>query len=172
MSRPAVVFAALCPVIAFLLALPAGAADEVLGKFESWDAIASTDGKAKLCYVAGLPQKSEGDYTKRGEASLIISHWPAQKRFYVVEINAGYDYKKGSDATVQIGGHSFRLFTKDASAWTESPQADSALVAAMKAGASMTVVGESSRGTKTTDVYDLSGVTAAIGAIDKACDVK
>ena len=36
----------------------------------------------------------------------------------------------------------------------------------------MKVTGESSRGTKTTDIYDLSGVTAALGAIDKACGVK
>ena len=104
------------------------------GQFEAWDAIATTEGKAKLCYIAGLPQKTEGKYDKRGEVSLIISHWPAQKRFNVVEINAGYDYKKDSDATVQIGSHSFKLFTKGTSAWTDSAQADQALVAATKAG--------------------------------------
>jgi hypothetical protein len=155
-----------------LTAGPVGAADEVLGKFGAWDAVATTQGKAKLCYVAGLPQKSEGRVDKRGETSLIISHWPAQKRFHVVEVNAGYEYKKDSDVTVKIGDRSFRLFTKGTGAWTESAADDEAVSGSMKAGSTMTVTGETARGVKTTDTYDLSGMTAALAAIDKACGTK
>ncbi|MGB1026239.1 MAG: invasion associated locus B family protein, partial [Rhodospirillaceae bacterium] len=39
----------------------------------------------------------------------------------------------------------------------------------MKRGRDMIVKGTSSRGTVTTDTYSLSGVTAAMNAIDKAC---
>jgi len=155
-----------------LAAGPAGAAEELLGKFHDWDAVATTQGKSKLCYVAGLPQKSEGKYDKRGEASIIISHWPAQRRFNVVEINAGYEYKKDSDVMVQIGERNFRLFTKGSSAWTESPAADEAVTGFMKAGTTMSVTGISARGAKTVDIYDLSGITAAMAAIDKACGAK
>jgi hypothetical protein len=155
-----------------LAAGPAGAADEVLGKFGAWDAVATTQGKARLCYVAGLPTKSEGRIDKRGESSIIISHWPAQKRFNVVEVNAGYEYKKDSDVTLRIGEHNFRLFTKGATAWTESAAADEAVSGYMKAGATMMVTGENARGVKTIDTYDLSGMTAAMGAIDKACNAK
>ncbi|HVO17465.1 MAG TPA: invasion associated locus B family protein [Alphaproteobacteria bacterium] len=155
-----------------LVAGPAGAADEVLGKFGAWDAVATTQGKSKLCYVAGLPQKSEGRIDKRGEASVIVSHWPAQRRFNVVEINAGYEFKKDSDVTVKIGDRSFRLFTKGTSAWTESAAADEAVAGFMKAGSTMIVTGETARGARITDIYDLSGMTAAIAAIDKACGVK
>jgi hypothetical protein len=42
-------------------------------------------------------------------------------------------------------------------------------VAALKKGSKLVVHGTSSRGTKTTDTYSLSGVTAAMDAIDKAC---
>jgi hypothetical protein len=171
MRRPALSLA-LAP---FLLLAAAGAvlaADEVLGKFEAWDAVATTDGKAKYCYVAGLPKKSEGKYDKRGEASVIVTHWPGQKRFSVFTVNAGYDYKKDSAVTVKIGGRSFTLFTKGDTAWTESAAADNTVVGFMKAGETMTVTGESARGTQTTDIYDLSGMTAAMGAIDKACGAK
>jgi len=172
MIRPFALPAASILVLLCLAAGPAGAADEVLGKFGAWDAVATTQGKAKLCYVAGLPQKSEGRVDKRGETSIIISHWPAQKRFNVVEINAGYEYKKDSDVTVRIGDRSFRLFTKGTGAWTESAAADEAVSGFMKAGSTMTVIGESSHGVKTTDTYDLSGMTAALAAIDKACGTK
>ncbi|MFO1113388.1 MAG: invasion associated locus B family protein [Rhodospirillales bacterium] len=46
---------------------------------------------------------------------------------------------------------------------------DRAIVAAMKAGQKMTVRGTSARGTITTDTYSLSGFSAALAAIDKAC---
>ena len=42
-------------------------------------------------------------------------------------------------------------------------------VEAMKRGTEMVVRGISSRGTRTTDTYSLSGVTAAMNEIDKAC---
>ena len=44
-----------------------------------------------------------------------------------------------------------------------------ALVDALKAGSQLTVRGTSQRGTDTTDTYSLSGVTAAMAEIDKAC---
>ena len=43
------------------------------------------------------------------------------------------------------------------------------MIRAMKRGSKMTVVGTSSRGTKTTDTYSLSGFTKAKGVIDKNC---
>ncbi|MFO1120388.1 MAG: invasion associated locus B family protein [Rhodospirillales bacterium] len=46
---------------------------------------------------------------------------------------------------------------------------DRAIVAAMKAGKAMIVRGTSARGTLTTDTYSLSGFSAALAAIDKAC---
>ena len=150
----------------------AWAGQDMLGRFEAWDAVSATEGKDKLCYVAGLPKKSEGDYNKRGEASVLVTHWPGQKRFDVITINAGYTYKKDSTVTLKIGSHSFTLFTKGDTAWTESPAADKTVVGYMKAGETMTVTGESSRGTQTVDTYDLSGMTAAMGAIDKACGAK
>jgi hypothetical protein len=71
-----------------------------------------------------------------------------------------------------IDGKQFSLFTDDDTAWGGDAKVDSALVAAMKAGATMIVKGTSARGTLTTDTYSLAGFTAAHKAIDKACDVK
>ena len=158
---------------AFLLlaaASPAGAVDELLDRFQAWDAVATTQGKSKVCYVASLPIKSEGDYERRGEASVLITHWPDQKRFSVLTVNAGYEYKKDSTVTLRIdNNHRFTLFTKGETAWTESPAADNTVAGYMRAGQRMMVTGVSARGTETVDTYDLSGITAAMREIDKAC---
>jgi hypothetical protein len=42
----------------------------------------------------------------------------------------------------------------------------------MKAGTRMIVTGISDKGSKTTDTYSLSGFTAALNAIGRACPAK
>jgi len=57
-------------------------------------------------------------------------------------------------------------------AWSEGPATDRRIVAAMKAGRTMTVTGISSRGTRTVDTYDLTGVTAALKKIGELCKMR
>jgi hypothetical protein len=54
-------------------------------------------------------------------------------------------------------------------AWLASMDDEAGFVAALKKGSKLVVHGTSSRGTKTADTYSLSGVTAAMDTIDKAC---
>lgn len=54
-------------------------------------------------------------------------------------------------------------------AWLASMEDEAKFVAALKNGSKLVVHGTSAKGTKTTDTYSLSGVTAAMAAIDKAC---
>ena len=60
------------------------------------------------------------------------------------------------------------MFSKGDTAWVDTGN-DKKIVAAMKAGQSLKVKGTSWRGTQTEDTYSLSGISAALAAIDKAC---
>jgi invasion protein IalB len=146
----------------------AGAAD-LLDTFNDWSAFAAAEGGNKVCYAGSEPKKQAGDYARRDETYVLVTQRPADQAFDVVSVNAGYAYRKGSEVTVSIGGDSFQLFTDGAHAYAFDAKADKALVEAMKRGASMTVVGTSSRGTPTTDTYSLIGFTAAHQAALKAC---
>ena len=68
----------------------------------------------------------------------------------VVQIVAGYRYEPQSDVTVTIDGKKFTLFFMR-TALMQAVRSDLRLIAAMKRGSKMTIVGTSSRGTKTTD---------------------
>ena len=146
-----------------------GEASDVLGTFGEWTAFADGQGASKLCYMASAPVKKEGKYSNRGEAAVLISHNLADKTFDVVSIVAGYDYQAGEDVLVQVNEKKFTLFSKGDRAWNSDGAADKAMVAAMKKGNSLIVVGTSNRGTRTTDNYSLSGFTKAYEAINKAC---
>ena len=146
----------------------AAAQSKLLSKHADWDASVRAIGKERVCYVSSLPKKSAGDYTKRGEASVIVAHWPKRKRWAEVTINAGYKYKPKSEVVMRIGGANHRLFTNGEQAYAYKGE-DPKLVRAMRAGARMTIIGMSSRGTRTVDTYSLKGISAALKAIDAEC---
>ena len=156
--------------VTLLLIPPCAALAKVveIGAYTDWRAF--TEGA--VCYTGSEPKKAEGKYTSRNQPYVLVSHRPRDKSLGVIEVGAGYTYKKGSEAVVAIGEASFRLFTDGANAWARDAKTDRALVAAMKVGKEMVVKGTSSRGTLTTDTYSLAGFTAAYGAIGKACKVK
>lgn len=148
------------------------AEDKVLGLFGDWGAQTFTEGKNTGCSIWSQPTKSEGKYSKRGAIYAYVTHRPWDKRINEVSFSAGYEFKKGGTVQALIGGQKFTLFTDGETAWSRSAKDDKALVDAMKRGNTMVITGISSRGTKTTDTYSLTGFTKAYQAIGKACNVK
>ena len=138
---------------------------------KNWEAFRVDDDKGRTCFVSSLPTKSVGKYDpdNRGEARVFVSHGPGKAERNVVQFTAGYKHKKHSDVTVNIDGKKFTLFTIEGRAYAESEEDDIAMIRAMKRGSKMTVAGTSSRGTKTTDTYSLSGFTKTKNLIDKTC---
>ena len=138
---------------------------------KDWQAFRVDEDKGRTCFISSIPTKSAGKYDpdNRGEVRVFVSHGPNKAERNVVQFVAGYKHKKHSDVTVNIDGKKFTLFTIEGRAYAESEEDDIAMIRSMKRGKKMTVVGTSSRGTKTTDTYSLSGFTKTKNLIDKTC---
>ena len=147
---------------------------KVLGSFKDWNAFAFEEGGHKVCYMSSQPKKKEPAGAKRGDIYVLVTHRPGEKSFDVVSFIVGYSFKKESEAVVELGGKTIKLFTDGETAWARDADTDKALVAAMKDGKGkpMLMKGTSGRGTKTTDTYSLDGMGEAYGAINAACGVK
>lgn len=166
-----------CCLVSVTFSVGSQAADterQQIGAYEDWTAYKGVKGSKRYCYIGSEPKEAKGDYTRRGPTYVLVTHWPDDNIFGEVSVEAGYPYDTSKDTIVDIGGKSFKLFTKnrnggDGIAWTYEESADEALVKSMKAGATMVVEGTSSRGTKTKDTYSLKGFTAAYDAISEAC---
>ncbi|MBT6276352.1 MAG: hypothetical protein HOI95_19740 [Chromatiales bacterium] len=149
---------------------PASAKD--LGAFGDWNGQSfQVDGEL-VCSMWSQPTLDEGKYTRRGDIFVWITHRPARKKTNRVSFEMGYPVKPGAELTVRIDKEKFELFTDDSTGWNLDEKTDAKMVKAMRAGKSMEVKGISKRGTKTRDVYSLSGFTKAHRAISKACKVK
>ena len=138
---------------------------------KSWGAYRYDNDGSRICFVSSVPTKSKGKYDpkNRGDIRVFVSHGPGKAERNVVQVIAGYRYKPQSDVSLTIDGKSFKLFTIEDRAYAESEEDDRRIITLMKRGARMTVVGISSRGTKTTDTYSLSGFTKTKAVIDKTC---
>ena len=139
---------------------------------DNWSAFGSSPGKDKVCYIASAPIKEKGNYTRRDDTYVLVSHRPTEKKRDVFELRAGYTYKKKSSVVLNIDGRKFKLFTSGGTAWAKTPKIDKTIARMMKRGRKMTVTGTSSRGTKTIDTYSLKGFTAAYNAIGVNCKNK
>lgn len=143
---------------------------ERIGDFKDWSAFTAKEGDEPVCFMSTQPSKAEGNYTRRGEIFALVSHRPVENRQGEVSFVAGYTFQDNSVVEVSIdGSQAFTLYTKDDGAWARDSDTDKKLIDEMIKGSRMVVRGISSRGTKTTDTYSLSGFTAAYRAINGAC---
>ncbi|HTT82019.1 MAG TPA: invasion associated locus B family protein [Rhizomicrobium sp.] len=151
----------------------AEAAPQILGNFQSWAAYTTDAGAAKVCYALSRPTSMEPARVRRDPTFFLINDWPGRKAKAEPEIVPGYQYKDGSDVTVEIGADKFTFFTKNdggaGGAWVESQADEQRLVDAMKAAPEAVVTGTSRRGTVTRDTYSLAGFTDALEKAHQAC---
>jgi invasion protein IalB len=147
-------------------------ATQRLGNSEGWTAYAYKEKSGQVCYLAGEPQKSDPKNVKRRTPRAMITHRPEEKVANVVSFAAGLPLKEGSDASLDVGGTKFDLFTKGDSAWARTGDLDKAIVEAMAKGKQAVVKSIPQKGEPVTDTYSLAGFAQALGMIDKACSVK
>ncbi len=147
---------------------------QAVGTFGDWTAYHYKTKKGPVCYIVSQPVKAELSRkgAKRDPVFFLVTHRPGDKVRGEVSTIIGYPFKPNSTPTVEIDGQRFILFAVKDGAWSEGPQVDRKIVAAMKRGRSMVVRGVSKRGTTSVDTYSLKGVTAALNKINQLCGVK
>lgn len=141
-----------------------------LATFKSWTAWKGKDGTGDVCYISSQPQKSEPANVNRSPIHFLIIHRKGLGTKNEVQTLIGYPFNtSNSNASASIDGKAYPMVTDGEGAWLADTAGEAGFVAAMKAGTNLVVKGTSQRGTVTTDTYSLSGVTAAMTEIDKAC---
>ena len=152
------------------LATPALAqAPSPVGQFTDWGAYVVQGGGGKTCYVISTPKQMEPSTLRHGDIYFTVSNRPAENVQGEVMFLAGYSFQDGSPVILDIDGRQFRMFTRNDSAWVEDLNEQSQVVAAMRAGRSMTVSATSGRGNPTRYAFSLSGVTASLNKITEEC---
>lgn len=140
-----------------------------LEQFNDWSSYTRDGSGDKICFAVSQPKDSEPKGVNRGQIVFYLTTWKKDNIKNQVSVKIGYPFKEGSKVSATIGPDSFSLFVKDDKAFIENPADEARLVAAMRKGAKMVIKGTSRRGTLTTDIYSLSGITAALKHVAQTC---
>jgi hypothetical protein len=148
-----------------------GAQPKLLGQYGIWGAYTASPGGKKVCFVLAKPTASETNPPNRprNPVYMFISTRPADKVTNEVSLVVGYPFKAGTEATAQVGGTSFALYTQQDGAWIKNATEEAKMVDAMRGGDSAVIKGVSAKGTQSTDTFALKGVAQALDRTAQEC---
>ncbi len=127
-----------------------------------WNFVKEVD----YCFIGSAPVETDLPESKQRGITYILVYRINKSKDAIVQIAAGYPYKKDQNVDVTIDNVQFDFYSDDDTAWSNE---DSKVIFAMKKGIKLIVKGESSRGTKTTDIYTLKGFTVAYNQLFNDC---
>lgn len=156
-------------LVASAISVRVPAATDLLGVYKAWTAQTYKEDEALVCMMWSQPEKAEGNYKRRGEIYVFVTHRPSARERNEIRFDSGYPFKPSSRVKVTIDKRVFSLLTEGSAAWPPSAAVEKSMLRAMRSGREMVVEGTSKRGTHTTDIYSLYGVSAAHKAITRAC---
>lgn len=146
------------------------ASPQSLGQFGNWNAASYAKGDLTRCFIMGRPSSEEPSSLRHGEVFFFVQ--TGEKGSDTESsFQTGYDFARNSVVTVTIGDDSFRMLTEGSNAWLERLEREPALLAAMRAGDTMTLEARSLRGNATSYTFSLAGVTAASRLLER-CDTQ
>lgn len=153
-----------------LLAAPIAAqARDVLGIYERWGAF--KEPAQGRCFA--MAQPLAGGWEKSPWRPFVaIGYWTKPNVRGQFNIRLSHQLAPATQAVLSVGGQQFRLVGSGADMWAADQNADSAIIAAIRAGKSMSVTGQARAGGRFTDRYQLRGAASAIDAAALGCAPK
>jgi hypothetical protein len=148
-----------------------GAEPTLLGQFGTWGAYAATPNGKKVCFALAKPSSSKTNPPNRPRdpAYAFVSTRPAEKVNNEVSIMIGYTLKPGSESTLEVGGASYAMYTQGDGLWIKNAAEEERMVEAMRKSADVVVKGVSAKGTETTDIFSLKGLSQALDSLAQDC---
>lgn len=148
-----------------------GAEPTLIGQFGTWGAYTALPNGKKICFALAKPSSSKTTPANRPRdpAYAFVSTRPAEKVVNEVSIMIGYMLKPGSESTLEVGGGSYAMYTQGDGLWIKNAADEERMVEAMRKSADLTVKGVSAKGTETTDVFSLKGLSQALDRLAQDC---
>src|SRR6476661_5100180 len=159
------------PAPAAAAAAAGGAEPTLIGQFGTWGAYTATPAGRKVCFALAKPSSSKTNPPNRPRdpAYAFVSTRPAERVVNEVSIMIGYALKPGSESSLEVGGSSYAMYTQGDGLWIKNAAEEDRLIDAMRKGADATVKATSSKGTDTTDVFSLKGLSQALDKVAQEC---
>ena len=139
------------------------------GAHYDWRVFTRGSGADRICYALSEPTELLPSGVDHGEVYFLVSSWASGAAEEQPSFFAGYPLKPDSPPRTRVGSDRYTMFVSEQEGFLEDPGDESRLVGAMRRGSTMRVEAVSARGTATVYEFSLSGVTAALEAVEDLC---
>jgi hypothetical protein len=148
-----------------------GAEPTLIGQYGTWGAYTAIANGKKVCFALAKPSSSKTNPPNRPRdpAYAFVSTRPSEKVVNEVSVMIGYMLKPGSESTMEVGGASYAMYTQGDGLWIKNAAEEERMVEAMRRSADVVVKGVSAKGTETTDVFSLKGLSQALDKVAQDC---
>jgi hypothetical protein len=148
-----------------------GAEPTLVGQYATWGAYVAAPNGKKVCFALAKPSSSKTNPPNRPRdpGYAFVSTRPAEKVINEVSIMIGYPIKPGSDPTLTVGNANYAMYAQGDGLWIKNAAEEERLISALRKGADATVKATSSKGTETTDVFSLKGLSQALDKVAQEC---
>ena len=157
--------------IIILISFSARSAEDLksIGKFKDWETFTVTENNGKICFTQSIPILRTPKKFERNPSRLFVSFRPAENIKNEVSVTNGYDFKLKAPVTAKSGKKSYDLFSKGQFAWVVDNKDEQKLILTMKKASRLMIIGNSQKGSQTTDHYSMMGFTKAYNSAKKSC---
>ena len=140
-----------------------------LGKFKDWQSFVLLQEGVKTCFAQSIPVIKAPKKFKRDPSRLFISFRPSENIKNEISVTNGYEFKLKAPVSAKSGKKKYDLFSKGHFAWVVEDGDEVKLISTMKKASRLMIIGNSEKGTETTDHYSMMGFTKAYNSAKKSC---
>ena len=140
-----------------------------IGKYKDWESFILSKEGNKTCFAQSKPVVRAPKKLKRDPSRLFVSFRPGENIKNEVSVTNGYEFKLKAPVSAKSGKKSYDLFSKGRFAWVVDNQDEAKLISTMKKASRLMIIGNSEKGTQTTDHYSMMGFTKAYNSAKKSC---
>lgn len=155
--------------LAAAAAAPASAEPRRVSNHQDWAVYVNDDTpNGRVCYAVTDATELAPQNLEHGRVVLMVGTWASGARTEQVMFHTGYELRPSGPTRARVGSDSYRMFVDGQDAFVYDDE-EAGLVRAMRRGATIRIEAMSSRGNATAYSFSLSGVTAALRAVENAC---
>ncbi|HNS88141.1 MAG TPA: invasion associated locus B family protein, partial [Parvularculaceae bacterium] len=157
-----------CGVLAASIS-DAAAEPQTVATYKDWSVFVHDTGADRICFAAAEAADKSPKTVNHGDIFFLIATWKSGAASNQPSFRVGYNLQQAPAPTIRIGSDKLDMYSSENEAFIESAASEQSLIAAMRKGADMKISAMSSRGTATSYVVSLSGVSAALDRVREAC---
>ncbi len=161
----------LAAVTVAVLAPSGGFAQEprAVATYKDWSVFVRDIDSDKICFAAAEASDKSPKSVNHGDVFFLVATWKSGAASEQPSLMTGYAIDQKPEPNIRIGSDKWEMYTSENEAFIESGDEEQRLLRAMRRGADMRVSAVSKRGTATSYIVSLRGVTAALDRVKREC---